>query len=302
MGETRGTARRTNLVICLVALFIISGSVAVALLFDPAPHSTATEPTVAPHSPGSSSRPADTWLSWFDHANIDEQFDHPMETLRCEYLDQYLTNDLCAVAATRHGAFMVSAAEGDWDPDDVGDDGWAKIPLTLTAWVLRTDGTRRAFSILDGYTTKAYSSLAVSMSLFVAEVDGDEVIVIIERLAHDDSDPFDFPATVQVIAMSPSGAPTLVAAYEGINLTVQSEPGSLVISSWRFGAEEAEGGNGMWCTQLRLSPASRDPYGWDETPSSGPCPDGDGISLVSTYTFPVAPDISESDGGVVGDA
>jgi len=181
MAEPRGSARRTNLALGLAALLILGASIAVSVLVDSSPATAPSDITVAPNSPGSATRPADTWLSWFDHANVVEQFDHPMETLRCEYLDQYLTNDVCAVAATRHGAFMISGAERDWDPEEMDEDGRAYVPFSLTAWVLRSDGTRRAASILDGWTEKAFSPLAVSLSLHVAEVDGDQVILIMRR-------------------------------------------------------------------------------------------------------------------------
>lgn len=289
MAEPRGSARRTNLALGLAALLILGASIAVSVLVDSSPATAPSDITVAPNSPGSATRPADTWLSWFDHANVVEQFDHPMETLRCEYLDQYLTNDVCAVAATRHGAFMISGAERDWDPEEMDEDGRAYVPFSLTAWVLRSDGTRRAASILDGWTEKAFSPLAVSLSLHVAEVDGDQVILIVQRLADDDADPFDYPASMQIIAMSPSGAPTLVAAYEGIELTVREIRGALMVSSWRFGPEDSENPDALWCTHLRLSPSGREPYGWDETPSSGPCPTTGGLDPVSVYRFPVAP-------------
>lgn len=302
MAEPRGSARRTNLVLGLVSLLVLGASVAVAVIVDPSPASAPTGVTIDPGSPGSATRPADTWLTWFDHANAVEQFDHPMETLRCQYLDQYLTNDVCAVAATRHGAFMVSGAERDWDPDEVDDDGRARIPFSLTAWVLRTDGTRRATSILDGWTDKAWSPLAVSLSLHVAEVDGDQVIVIVQRLADDGADPFDYPASVQVLAMSPSGAPTLVAAYEGVALTVHETPGALLVSSWRFGPPNTDDPDAPWCTLLRLTPGTRDPFGWDETPTSGPCPAGDGLDPVAAYRFPVAPGDVDDDPDSLGQA
>ena len=302
MAEPRGSARHTNLALGLVSLLVFGAAVAVSLLSNPSPAASPPGDTVAPNTPGSATRPADTWLTWFDHANVVEQFDHPMETLRCEYLDQYLTNDVCAVASTRYGAFMVSGAEQGWDPDEADEDGWVYVPFALTAWVLRTDGTRQAASILDGWTEKAWSPLAVSVSLHLAEVDGNDVIVIVQRLADDDADPYDYPASVQIIAMSPSGAPTLVAAYEGVELAVHEAPGALVVTSWRFGTEDPDDPDALWCTHLRLSPSGRDPYGWDETPWSGPCPTDEGLDAVAIYRFPVAP--GDPDDGVepVGNA
>lgn len=292
MAERRSPARRTNLALGLVALLVLSVAVETALFANPSRDGSPVDTTVEPSSPGSGTRPADTLLSWFDHANIKEQHDFAMETLRCEYLDQYLTSDVCAVASTSHGAFMIAGSEQEWSEDEVDSDGWVWVPFSLVAYVLRDDGTRRAYSILDGSTEKAYTSLGVSIDLMTATIGGDEVIVIVEHLSDPGSDPYEYSTAVQVVAMSPTAAPTVVAAYEGFHTVIRSTGDALVLSSWRYGPDPADDD---WCTHISLSPSDREPFSWDETSTSGPCPTDGNLHLAARYAYPVAPAGSSSD-------
>lgn len=287
-----GSARRTNRVIALVSLVLIAAAALSALVGDRSPAGTSSSTTTTPSKPqvdGTGTRPAETSRSWFDHGTAREQFDYKMDELSCDEMDTYLTVDLCAVATATSGSFMLVGTESFWEPTDKDSDGFAWIPFDLTAYTMRRDGTSRAISVLDGYTEKAHTSLKVKLDLYRAEVDGDEVLVLVKRMADGAGDPYDYIEEVQVLAASPTGAPTLVASYSGADIEVSSTGTSLVVSSRRYASPvEGNAEEVSWYSLITLSPSDDDTSSWNETITSGvrPKPASEGMTLVDSYSFP----------------
>lgn len=290
-----GAARRTNrAILVVVAVTSLTAGLAAILGDRGGDGGSAPSTTERPQRDGVGTRPAETARSWFDHGNAREQFDYAMSSLSCAAMDEYLTTDLCATATSRSGSFMLVGTESFWDPDEKDSDGLAWIPFDFTAFTMRRDGAPRAVSVLDGYTEKAYTGLKAQLDMYRAVVDGDEVLVVVKRLADGAGDPYDFTESVQVIAASPTGAPTLVASYEGARISVTSTGDALVVSSLRYASPTNGEGDTEeeWYTIITLAPSERDPYSWDERVTSGPrgkVPEGD-IALVGTHTFPVGRD------------
>lgn len=236
------------------------------------------------------SRPAETSYSWFNHGGGTEQFDYAMDKLRCGNMDENITVDVCAVANTSFGSFMLVGTESFWDPDDVDSDGLAWVPFNMTVYTMRRDaGVSRAVSVMDGYTEKAYTSVAVKIDLYVAQVDGEDVLVLAKRRANATDDAYSYWESVQVIAASPSGAPTVVATYDGADVEVVSNGRSLVVSSLRYGPPTLDRADGGWYSIVTLTPSDNDMSQWTERVTSGPArPEGTAaVSRVGTYKFPV---------------
>lgn len=293
-----GTARRTNgaLVLATAMALLLAGAAAV---FGERRVTPSTGPTTtAPERPqvdGTGIRPADVARSWFDHGTAREQFDYSMNALSCDELAKYMTLDLCAVATAESGSFMLVGTESFWDPDDTDADGISWVPFDLTVFTMRRDAGARAVSVLDGYTEKAYSRLKAQLDLYRAEVNGDEVLVLVKRLAPGAGDAYDYTESVQVLAASGSGAPTLVASYEGANVQVASTGRALVVTSLRYGPPGDPDAEGNWFSKVTLTPSTREPYAWDETITSGTTEGARdaGMTLLGTYTFPVGKGTSD---------
>lgn len=298
-------ARRTNLFV-VAGLAVITAVVASAIIFgnpatapDSGP-STSASTTVAPEpSVGTLERPANTSTSWFDHSFGSEQFDYEMDDLSCEALTKIITPDLCGVARSAKGDLMLTGSESFWDPSDTESDGVAYIPFQMSVFVLRDDELgARASSMLDGFSEKAYSANRAQLDLYKATVNGDEVLVLHKRLTDDKADAYSFWESVQIIAASDTGAPTVVAAYQGARLRVAADGDSITLSSLRYKAS-ATGEEETWHTLLTLAPSSDDASTWIETPSSGAesVVQGRGMTLLDSHRFPSTasgPDVDPS--------
>ena len=289
----RSSARRTNRAIVLTALLVVAGSAAAAVFGDRTAPETDSADTTIPEKPqvdGSGIRPAETSRSWFDHGTAREQFDYAMTKLSCDTMNTFLTVDVCAVATAKSGSFMLVGTESFWEPTDLDADGTAWVPFDLTSFTMRRDGEfPRAVSVLDGYTEKAYTSRTAQVDLYRAEVNGDDVLVLVKRQSNPNADPYDYTEEVQVLAVSPSGAPTLVASYSGADIEVSSTGSALLVTSLRYPSPTDDNAPNMeWYTRITLSPSDRDPYSWDESVTSGarPMPADKGMTLVDTYKFP----------------
>jgi hypothetical protein len=254
--------------------------------------STSDAPLVTPPVNHAGSRPAEIGYSWFDHGFASEQIDYDMPALSCASVADTITPDLCAVARATSGAFMLVGTEGFWDPEEIDTDGTAWVPLDLTVFVMRTDVQGpRAISVLDGSTEKAYTDIGVSVDLYTANIDGDDVLVLHKRLTNSTDDPFSFRESVQIIAMSPTGAPTLVATYEGHQLRVAASGSTIEMSSLRYRTSNTSP-NPQWFTRVSVKPSLRESalYSWDEIVTSNDLevPLGQGMELQATYDFPIA--------------
>jgi hypothetical protein len=294
MARSRDLASRTNrLLVAGVVVVLMSAALAAwaqnTRTADPSETTTEVPEVTAP-SDTTGRRPAETGYSWFDHGFASEQFDFDMSTLSCSQLSTTITPDLCAVARTSTGSFMMVGTEGFWDPTEVDSDGMIWVPFDLTAYVLRTDGEgTRAVSVLDGFTQKAFTDVAVTLDMYTALVDGDEVIVLHQHLTDPDQDAFNFRESVQVVAMSPTGAPTVVATYEGYQLQVAATGTSIEMSSLRYRTSEADASDPFF-TRVSLFPsrAGSNDFQWNEvaTSSRNDVPNGQNMSREMRYDFP----------------
>jgi len=285
-----GTSRSTNRVI-LGVVVVVSLVAGAAVVFGDrgAGSGTASTPT-STTTPGDGAtpmpRPAETSMSWFDHAFGVEQYDFVMDELSCDSLDEIITVDLCGVAATDRGDFMLVGSESYWDPRETDNDGVSYIPFQLSAHVMR-DSPRRAVGVLDGYDEKAHTANVARLDLYSARLAGSEVLILHKHLTDDGADAYSFWDSLQILSMSPSGAPQVVATYDGARLKVARDGDAIVLSSLRY-RSSATGDTSPWYTNLRLAPSERPDGSWDESPSSSgrEVVDGAGMRLLDSYTFP----------------
>ena len=298
MAKSTSSAKRTNRILATAVVVVLLGAaVAASVQFtsEASAPSTSDAPLVTAPANNNGSRPAEIGYSWFDHGFASEQIDFDMPALSCTSVANTITPDLCAVARAKSGAFMLVGTEGFWDPEEIDVDGTAWVPLDLTVFVMRTDmEAPRAISVLDGSTEKAYTDVAVSMDLYTANIAGDDVLVLHKRLTNSTDDPFSFRESVQILAMSSTGAPTLVATYEGYQLRVATSGSTIEMSSLRYRTSNTSP-NPQWFTRVSVKPSMRDMalYSWDETVTSNDVevPLGQGMKLQATYDFPVASQI-----------
>lgn len=291
MAKASKPAKRTNRTLIALAFVALAGASASAVFGSgPGQGSTSTTIPTSPSDPTNipGARPAETAYSWFDHGFAVEQFDFEMNELSCEALEKSITPDLCTVVGTGDDAFMVVGAEGYWDPQERDADGDVWVPLNVTVFTLRTDNNMtRAVSVLDGLVEKQYTANRAQIDAHTATIDGVDVLVLHKHLSAKNADPYDLLDEVQVIAMSPTGAPTVVATYRGPRITVQATANTLEISSLRY-RPTADDANAQWYSRISLSP-SIDPFEFTErvTSDDSPVTDGSNLTTVGSYTFPV---------------
>ena len=295
MAKSTSSAKRTNRILAAAVVVVLLGAtVAASVQFtsEASAPSTSDVPLVTAPTNTTGNRPAEIGYSWFDHGFASEQIDFDMPALSCTSVANTITPDLCAVARAKSGAFMLVGTEGFWDPAEIDTDGTAWVPLDLTVFVMRTDMEGpRAISVLDGSTEKAYTDVGVSVDLYTANIAGDDVLVLHKRLTNSTDDPFSFRESVQILAMSPTGAPTLVATYEGYRLRVAASESTVEMSSLRYRTSNTSP-NPQWFTRVSVKPSLRDIalYSWEETVTSNAAevPLGQGMELKATYDFPIA--------------
>ncbi len=268
-------AKRTNRLIALVAVLLLAGAGAIAATKS-APDGVPSDSTVAEGNgePAPNleylSRPADTGLRWLFHSLSAEQFDYEMPELSCGAIRRYISADLCAVIENDNGSFMLVGTEGFWDPQDPNSAGVVKIPLDLTVYALTEDnGPSRAMSVMDGSVSVNYDGEPTVLSAHTVATETGDVLVLHKRARGEVTDAYDFYDEIQVIAVSPTGAPTVVAAYKGSNIAVQGDGAGVVFSSDRYASPSKSGVEPTWKTFTYLSPAEGQPYGWSETMRSG---------------------------------
>ena len=268
-------AKRQNRLIGLVAvlLLVVAGLSAVRETSSGSSPSNTSTPSGTDHSshPGSLTRPSDTSLSWFNHSLSVEQFDYNMSSLSCTAMAKYITVDLCAVVKSELGDFMVVGTEGYWDPQETNSAGIVKVPLDLTVYVLTSEnGQKRAMSVMDGTVSVDYDGDATVMSAYVVNTEQGEVLALHKHPQAQASGSYDFWDELQVVATSPTGAPTLVAAYEGSNIHLVGDGTGIVFSSDRYASPTGSSTEPKWSTLTSLFPAGGEPYSWNESMRSGP--------------------------------
>ena len=289
------SARRTNRVVALVAVVLVLSAVGAWLVGKPAGNSVPTDTTAPTNTePGTSPhgflRPADTSLGWFFHSGSVEQFDYEMPALSCAAMADYISVDLCTVVKGKGGSFMIVGTEGYWDPNEPNSRGVVNVPLDLTVYVLaKGNGPTRAMSILDGSLDVNYEGEPTELRAYVATTSAGEVLVLHKKARSKTPAAYDYWEEVQVIAASPTGAPTLVAAYEGSNMSVTGDGAGVVLTSDRYASPSDKSREPVWNTFTYLTPATSYPYTWAESTKSGDRLDLDPLvepRVAATYRYP----------------
>ena len=290
MARTASLAKKTNRTLFALTLLAMGGAGAAAVFGagqDATPSATTNPAQGNPREiPGA--RPAETALTWFDHGLAVEQFDYEMSELSCEELEKSITPDFCAVVGEGKNAFMAVGAEGFWDPEEYDSEGDVWVPMNITLFTLRADNKMsRAVSVLDGLVEKQYTANRAQIDLYTATIGEVEVLVLHKHLSSKSADPFDLLDEMQVIAASPTGAPTVVATYRGPRMALQATESTLEFSSLRY-RPTADSPNQKWYTRVSLS-FSDETFGMVErlTSSATELNNGNMLTLVTSYKFPV---------------
>ncbi len=291
MAKTKSSAKRTNRVIALLAVVLLIGAGAAATFGEPSTDSVPnenTDDTIVPSGEvGAGTRPAETSGNDFYAGLGLEQYDFKMKSLDCDAMNDHITTDLCGVAHTKHGDFMLTAAEGYWDPSD------GEVTLEMSLYGFRKDfSVPRAVGLLDAQMTRDLASTQLMLDLYRTVVNGNEVLIGHRHPADTDVDGYEVSDDVFIIAASPTGAPTVVAWYAGPGISFESDGESVYLTYKRYGVDGIGSYKG-WNTQVRLFPSDRDVYGWNEEITSVPATDEmlDGqvpMKLLDSYLFPVA--------------
>ena len=286
MAKKASEAKRTNRVLGVLVVLLLIGAGAVAQFVEP---STSSDATVVSGNDATTLgvRPAEVSRSNFSAGWGIEQYDFQMNALSCSELNTHITTDLCAVARTKHGDFMLSATESYWDETD------SETTLEMSLFVFQdNNGWKRATGLLDAQMVRDLDGVQVKIDLYRTEVNGDEVLIAHRHPVDDTVNGYDVSDQVFIIAASPTGAPTVVAWYNGPDISFEVDGKNITLLYKRYGiATESGTLQQGWNTQVRLFPSARDPFGWDEQITTGPelreVMDAVPVILVDSYTFPV---------------
>jgi hypothetical protein len=286
MAKQRSEAKRTNRVLGVLVVLLLIGAGAVALFVEP---STSSDATVVSGNDATTLgvRPAEVSRSNFSAGWGIEQYDFQMNALSCSELNTHITTDLCAVARTKHGDFMFSATESYWDETD------SETTLEMSLFGFQdNNGWKRATGLLDAQMVRDLDGVQVKIDLYRTEIHGDEVLIAHRHPVDDRINGYDVSDQVFIIAASPTGAPTVVAWYNGPDISFEVDGKNITLLYKRYGVATESGTLQQgWNTQVRLFPSARVPYGWDEQITTGPAlrevMDAVPVVLVDSYTFPV---------------
>jgi hypothetical protein len=286
MAKKASEAKRTNRVLGVLVVLLLIGAGAVALFVEP---STSPDATVVSGNDSTTLnvRPAEVSRSNFSAGWGIEQYDFQMNALSCSELNTHITTDLCAVAKTKHGDFMFSATESYWDETD------SETTLEMSLFGFQdNNGWKRATGLLDAQMVQDLDGVQVKIDLYRTEVNGDEVLIAHRHPVDDKVNGYDVSDQVFIIAASPTGAPTVVAWYNGPDISFEVDGKNITLLYKRYGVATESGTLQQgWNTQVRLFPSARVPYGWDEQITTGPelreVMDAMPVILVDSYTFPV---------------
>jgi hypothetical protein len=286
MAKKLSEATRINRVLGVLVVLLLIGTGAVALFAEPSKSFHATVPT-RNDATTLGVRPAETSRSDFSAGWGIEQYDFQMTALSCSELNTHVSTDLCAVARTKHGDFMLSATETYWDTTDT------TVTLEMSVFGFQdNNGWKRATGLLDAQMVRDLDGVQVKIDLYRTEVNGDEVLIA-HRLPVDDTvNGYDVSDQVFIIAASPTGAPTVVAWYNGPGISFEADGKNITLLYKRYGvATESGTFQQGWNTQVRLFPTARELFGWDEQITTGPADrevvNTVPVELIDSYTFPV---------------
>ena len=123
-------------------------------------------------------------------------------------------------------------------------------------------------------------------------VEDDEVLIAHRYPVDETINGCDVSDQVFIIAASPTGAPTVVAWYNGPEMSFEADGKNITLLYKRYGVATESGQLQQgWNTQVRLFPSARVSYGWDEQITIGPAlrdvVNAVPVDLVDSYTFPV---------------
>ena len=282
MAKRSSEAKRTNRVLGLLVVLLLIGTGAVALFIEPSSSSDATVPSG--HDVTTAGvRPAETSRSNFSAGWGTVQFDSQMDALSCSALNRHITTELCAVARTKHGDFMFSATESYWDETETD------VTLEMSLFGFQDNhGRKRATNLLDAQMVRGLDGVQVVIDLYRTVVNDDEVLIAHRHPVDDTVNGYDVSDQVFIIAASPTGAPTVVAWYNGPEMSFEADGKNITLLYERYALWPLQQ---PWNTQVRLFPSVRDPFGWDEQITSGPAlrdvVNAAPVDLIDSYTFPV---------------
>jgi hypothetical protein len=301
MAKGASSAKRTNRVIALfVALSFIGTGLVAGFLKEPsAPVETASTTPPRPDVTGTGIRPAEGADRDFGSNDWgDEQFDFKMDSLNCAAINKELSLDVCAVAHTSTGDFMLTGIE----PFDY------TYELEMSLFTLHKDaGVTRAVTMRNGSVSGAFRLGLWRLDVYRTLINGDEVLLLHIRPVDSSVDGFDNLDQVMIIAASPTGAPTQVAKYLGPHMEFESD-GKNIYLYWKRYGPKGTGGDDGWITVAKLFPSDREVYGWNEHMTSAMVADqkpgktaaGTNVTpmtMVDTYTFPDFNDYGDSSSG-----
>ena len=249
MAKKASEAKRTNRVLGVLVVLLLIGAGAVAQFVEP---STSSEATVVSGNDASTLgvRPAEVSRSNFSAGWGIEQYDFQMNALSCSELNTHITTDLCAVAKTKHGDFMFSATESYWDETE------SDVTLEMSLFGYQdNNGSKRATGLLDAQMVRDLDGVQVKIDLYRTEVHGDEVLIAHRHPVDDTVNGFDVSDQVFIIAASPTGAPTVVAWYNGPDISFEVDGKNITLLYKRYGVATESGTLQQgWNTQVRLFP------------------------------------------------
>lgn len=208
-----------------------------------------------------------------------------MKALSCTELNTHITTDLCAVAKTKHGDLMLSATESYWDETD----NEATLEMTLFGFQ-DNNGWKRASGLLDAQMVRDLDGVQVEIDLYRTVIKDDEVLIANRHPVDDIVNGYDVSDQVFIIAASPTGAPTVVAWYNGPDISFEVDGKNIRLLYKRYGVSTESGQLQQgWNTQVRLFPSARVPFGWDERITTGPelrnVVSAVPVVLLDSYTF-----------------
>jgi hypothetical protein len=298
-GSPSAAKRSNRFVLAFAVAAVLAGGSAIAF-GNRSGTSTSSSDTTLPNSPTNTvpadelgKQPAETNYSWFDHGLGMEQFDYNMKKLDCSSMDSYLSVDLCGVAHSKYGDFMLVGTEGYWDKNEPDSNGIVNIPLDMWVYTMRSGGhgQPRAVSVLSGTSDETYAGDTPQMELYTVQVGNDQVLALFKHLRTPSLSGDDYWDSLQIIAMSPTGAPTVVATYEGVGLDFVSNGNGIVVSAKRFGSPTTDGNDIPWRSVVTLTPSSTSPFGWDEQMTSADAPTVPkpvDPKRLATYSYPTS--------------
>jgi hypothetical protein len=237
-------------------------------------------------------RPAEIGKNIFSADKGVEQYDFAMPKLSCVDINDEITPDLCAVAQTTTGDFMVTGYEYYWD------ETVDEVELGLTISVHRLDNKLpRAVGLLEGSMARNRRDTQVQLDLYTTMINNNEVMIAHQHPVDSNVDGYLERDQLFIIAMSPTGAPTVVAWYNGPNIRFESDGKNIFLYYKRYGVAGA-GDNSGWDTEVRLSPSQRQVFAWDEqittslasshnTSDDTRTENLQQVLILDSYTFPV---------------